>query len=458
MTRTDYSGIPSVHVLKENLLKDFPYVAEGFLSYVINNYLTELRREISQGGACPALPDISAALSILLKAHLERSSFKHIINGTGIVLHTGLGRAPLSGELLRRFSELEGYVDLELELESGQRGERNHHIRPLLNFLCASEQSLVVNNNAAAVLLALTALGQKREIIVSRSQQVEIGGSFRIPDVMKQSGAIMIEVGATNRTRIEDFQAAISPRTAALFLAHSSNYTINGFTEFPDLAELVRLARQKKIPLIYDLGSGRLGGIGTKLEGEKDIQEILSAGCDLVSFSGDKLLGGPQAGLLCGRQAIIDILHRHPLYRALRPDKLTLFALEATLQSYIRNDLSTPTQRLLGRSREDLDTLYKQVLSMLPQKLQARLSKARTVAESGSGTAPGHELPSLAIAFVPEGNPPADRLARAFRTDPRSPVLGYIHKDCFYIDLRAVESAQIPALAETILRVLSSDL
>lgn len=362
-----------------------------------------------------------------------------VINGTGVVLHTNLGRAPLSRAAADAAAEIAaGYSNLELDLETGRRGDRSALVEDLLRRLTGAEAALVVNNNAAAVLLALTALGARREVVVSRGQQVEIGGSFRMPDVMRLSGARMVEVGTTNRTRAADYEAAVGPRTAALLRVHTSNFRVTGFTETPPLDELARVAQRHGILLLDDLGSGALEPIFD----EPTVAESL-ASADLTTFSGDKLLGGPQAGIALGKSATVARLVKHPLARAVRVDKMTLAALEVTLR-----------ERLLGRPSP-----VASMLSATPAELRRRagflmvrleehgVESSLVEAESafGGGSLPGRGLPTILLAL--DGR--ASRLAAALRRGA-PPVLARVEGDRCCIDLRTVLPGEDDALQEAI--------
>jgi L-seryl-tRNA(Ser) seleniumtransferase len=319
------------------------------------NLLDETRAAIlDRGQPCPAPDDLAAALLARLDA-ASQPTLQPVINATGVIIHTNLGRAPLSEDAQRAMLlAAEGYSNLEYDLAAGQRGSRYVHAVDLLRRLTGAEDALVVNNNAAAVLLCLMALARGREVIISRGQLVEIGGGFRIPDVLQTSGAVLVEVGTTNRTHLRDFQNAISPQTAALLRVHSSNFRQIGFTAEVGLAELVALGREHGLPVIDDLGSGTL--LDTTRFGlayEPRVQDSVQAGATLVTFSGDKLLGGPQAGLIVGQAAAIARLRQHPLTRALRVDKTTLAGLAATLGHYLRGqaEQQIPVWRMIAPTR-----------------------------------------------------------------------------------------------------------
>ena len=316
------------------------------------------RTRVSQGKEPPDPDEI--VLNIVNQASaLARPTLRPLINATGVVLHTNLGRAPLSEETIAAMDTISrGYNNLEFDLESGERGSRHTHIEPLLCRLTGAEAGLVVNNNASAVLLGLTALAKRKEVIVSRGQAVEIGGGFRIPEVMRQSGAKLVEVGTTNCTYIRDYEQAITPRTAALLRVHSSNFQVVGFTQMVTLEEMVALAKQHNIPVLDDLGSGcPLDTAQFGLSPEPTIQESIAKGVDLAFFSGDKLLGGPQAGIIVGKKIYIDKLKKHPLVRAMRVDKTRLAGLAATLIHYLKGEALTkiPVWQMISLPFPEID-------------------------------------------------------------------------------------------------------
>lgn len=365
-----------------------------------------IRQDVGGGAAGPATPE-EAAVRIEQDAATRlagsfQGSLRRVINATGVVLHTNLGRAPLCEAAVERIAAIaRGYSNLEYDLAAGARGSRAVHAESLLCALTGAEAAVVVNNNAAAVLLMLAAVGRGREAIISRGELVEIGAGFRVPDVMAESGATLREVGTTNRTRVADYTAAAGPRTALILRVHPSNFRIEGFTERPALPALVAAAREVGVPIVEDLGSGQLLD---DLSDEPSVTASVAAGVDLVCFSGDKLLGGPQAGIVVGRRVLLDPLRRHPLMRAVRVDKLTYAALEATLLEY-----------LAGRARETVPTPR-----MLHASVEAIEARARTLAEAlraggwhvqlvsghsavGGGSAPGLELPTVLVAVERDG-------------------------------------------------------
>ena len=367
---------------------------------------------------------------------------RRVINATGVILHTNLGRAPLSQAAVDALSIAAGYSNLELDLATGKRGERAALVTGLLTALFRCESALVVNNNAAAVLLALTALCKGKEVVVSRGQLVEIGGSFRMPDVMRLSGARMVEVGTTNRTRASDYEEAITDRTAALLRVHTSNFRVSGFTESAALPDLAAIARRPThgVLLIDDLGSGAAAAIGD----EPTVAESVAA-CDVVTFSGDKLLGGPQAGIVLGRADLIKKMSRHPLARALRVDKLTLAALEATLRQRVTgHGDEIPVDRMLNAPAENI----RRRAAMWVVKLEERGVKARLVEATsavGGGSLPEHAIPTVLIAIAG----PASRLSAALRHgDP--PVIARIETDECCLDPRTVLRGEDETLIDAV--------
>jgi L-seryl-tRNA(Ser) seleniumtransferase len=368
----------------------------------------------------------------LVEARLRewtRPGLRRVINGTGVVLHTNLGRAPLSAVAVTAVTEVAGaYSNLELDLATGRRGNRGAVLDALLTRLTGAAAALVVNNNAAAVLLMLTALCKGREVIVSRGQQVEIGGSFRMPDVMRLSGARMVEVGTTNRTRAADYASAVGPRAAALLRVHTSNFRVSGFTESATLQEMAEVARKHGLLLLDDLGSGAL----TAILDEPDIGTSLRS-ADIVTFSGDKLFGGPQAGLALGRADLVQKMAKHPLARAVRADKMTLAALEATVrQRLVGRGPEIPVERMLGVK---IDELRRRaafwMVKLADREVPAKLMEGESAA--GGGSLPGHGLPT--VLLVLDG--PASRLASALR-ESEPPVLARIEADACCIDPRTV--------------------
>ena len=394
--------------------------------------LARAREEIGQGHEPGDLGERAAQeLAALRSSRLRRA-----LNATGVIVHTNLGRAPLAEPALERALAVgRGYSNLEYDIAEGGRGSRQDHVAPILRRLTGADAALVVNNNAAAVLLALAALAEGREGLVSRGELIEIGDGFRIPDVLARSGARLREVGTTNRTRTADYERSIGPETALLLRVHQSNFRVVGFTEQPSLAELAAVARRHELVLVDDLGSGVL----VQLEGEPSAKESLAAGSDLVCFSGDKLLGGPQAGIVVGRAELVERLRRHPLQRALRADKLTLAALEGTLQLYLEPERAArevPVLRMLHEPLERVRARAERLAAAVGGQVE------ETIGRVGGGALPLAELPSFACA-VEEGLAPKLR-----EGDP--PVIGVTRDGRFLLDCRTLTDAEADELAEAI--------
>ncbi|HHX65351.1 MAG TPA: L-seryl-tRNA(Sec) selenium transferase, partial [Chloroflexi bacterium] len=374
----------------------------------VRDALDELRREIMSAEAADGTPEMDSVLA-RVQARLDDMlcpTLEPVINATGVILHTNLGRAPLSDAVLDAMRHVgRGYSNLEYDLEVGGRGSRYVHAEALLCRLTGAEAALLVNNNAGAVLLALSALARGREVIISRGQLVEIGGGFRIPDVMAQSGALLVEVGTTNRTYIADYERAIGEHTAALMRVHSSNFRIMGFSHQPSLFDLVALAHRRSLPLLDDLGSGTL--IDTSSFGlphEPTVQESVAAGADLVTFSGDKLLGGPQAGMIVGRADLVAELRRYPLTRALRVDKTTLAGIKANLLHYLKGEALThiPIWRMIASSVDEIAERARRLLDALGAP-GGRCDLVPGRSMIGGGSLPEESLPTMCIA-LPQGS------------------------------------------------------
>ena len=384
-------------------------------------------------------------------------TLRPVINATGIIVHTNIGRAPLSEAALAAVAAVSaGYSTLEYDLSEGKRGSRATHTEELLRRVTGAEAALVVNNNAAAVLLMLSALGRGREIIISRGQLVEIGGGFRVPDVLAQSGARLVEVGTTNRTHLDDYIEAIGQDTAAILVVHHSNYKIVGFTGRPPLHELAQVARDHDLLLLFDQGSGALVDVAPfGLEPEATVLDGLRAGCDLVAFSGDKLLGGPQAGILAGRDALIGRLKRHPLARAVRADKMALAALSATLGPYLTGRIDEIlVWSMIARSSE---AIAAEAHSWAARLARAGVPAAVESSESyvGGGSLPGTSLPTSVVALTP-GRSAVDELAARLRAEP-VPIIGRIHSESLLLDPRTVLPGQTDPLLRSVIRLWAAD-
>jgi len=412
----------------------------------------QLRTDITAGKLGEA--QIRSSLDDLprdVEQRLQQSlacSLRAVINATGVILHTNLGRAPLSRAALHHLSEIShGYSNLEFDLSSGERGKRDVHVdrlfARLLNTAEREVSTIVVNNNAAAVLLALNSLAEGGEVVVSRGELVEIGGSFRIPDVMAKSGAVLREVGTTNRTRIADYERAITERTKLLLRVHRSNFQIVGFTEQPSLEELVALGRKHNIPVMEDLGSGEIFDLrNVGVRGEPMIADSLRASVNLVTYSGDKLLGGPQAGIISGDRELVAKVRANPLFRAVRVDKMFYAALEATLLAYLREDYDAiPALRMMRISEEELAQRSQQMAKQLCETrpdLQVEVIESRSVL--GGGAAPGSTLPTRVLA-VKSASISADELCTRLR-HWQTPIIARVEDDRVLLDLRTVEPEQ----------------
>jgi L-seryl-tRNA(Ser) seleniumtransferase len=380
-------------------------------------------------------------------------SLRHIINATGVVIHTNLGRAPLAAEAIEQMGRIAGgYTNLEYDLDAGARGHRHVHAERLLVDLTGAEAALVVNNNAAAALVTLAALAAGREVIVSRGELVEIGGGFRVPDVLAQSGAVLREVGTTNRTRVADYAAAIGDRTALLLRVHPSNFRIEGFTERPDIADLAAIAHRFNLPLVEDLGSGWLGvdEPPPSLAREPAVRASLAAGCDVVTFSGDKLLGGPQAGIIVGRRDLVATIGRHPLMRAVRADKLVYAALEATLALWARGPArrQIPVVAMIETTTAELSARAAALVSRLNGDGSISCEIRDGASTPGGGSAPGETIPTVLVAVRAAGQSVAsfhDRLRRA-----PTPVVARIEDDRVLLDVRTIRETELDDLAASI--------
>jgi L-seryl-tRNA(Ser) seleniumtransferase len=444
--------LPSVdQVLRLLALRaDVPDVPRARLTATVRDVLDRERQRV-RGGEPAGDADAVVRRVVDLCRRAGLFSLQTVVNATGVVLHTNLGRALLSPLAVERLvGAAAAYSNLELDLATKERGSRYSHVEPLLRRLSGAEDALVVNNNAAAVLLALETLAAGREVIVSRGELIEIGGEFRIPDIMRRSGARLVEVGATNRTHLRDYAEAIGPDTALLLKVHTSNYRVVGFTAAVSSKDLVDLGRERGVPVMEDLGSGSF--VDLRPHGfpyEPTVPEVVAAGVDVVTFSGDKLLGGPQAGIVVGRRAVIGRLKKNPLNRALRIDKLTLAALEATLYAYEAGDplAVVPTLRMLTEPLASVRARARRLVRLLPASARTRLA-ARVVddeAQVGGGALPTVVLPTAAVS-VGTTDLAARVLDDALRAcDPA--VIGRIADDRLLLDCRTVLDAQVAVLA-----------
>ncbi len=459
--QTLYRKIPAV----DRLLIS-PMLSEASITYprnlilkAVSQVLDELRARIQKGQVTEEDSELnieSISKQVMERLGLlSRPSLRPLINATGVVIHTNLGRSILPEKVIKKFRSIGGgYSNLEYDLKLGKRGSRYCHIEEILEELTSAEAAMVVNNNAAAVLISLETLAKGREVVVSRGELVEIGGSFRIPDVMRKSGAKMVEVGTTNKTRLRDYEEVIGPETALLLKVHTSNFNIVGFTEEPTVSELVKLGRHYGIPVMEDLGSGCLVDFSQYgLLKEPTVQEVLAQGADLVTFSGDKLLGGPQAGIILGRKDLVGAIKINQLNRALRIDKLTLAALEETLRLY-RDEATAikeiPTLKMIcqtyGSLAKKAERLLKLIGKLKTENFSIELMDG--VSKVGGGALPLLELPSRLLCLVPKKFP-AHSMERWLRSlDP--PVITRLEKEKVLLDVRTIQERYLKTAAQAI--------
>lgn len=457
------------------LLREIPKVDDLLRDERVKELLCLFPRRVVLEGIRRALDGLREGIQKGVLTVVERSSLldrvvaevkgigspklRRVINATGVVLHTNLGRAPLSEVAIERLKEVGGrYCNLEYDLARGRRGSRYVHVEDLLCQLSGAEAAMVVNNNAGAVLLVLNTLAEHKEVVVSRGELVEIGGAFRIPDVMAKSGAILREVGTTNRTHPQDYEGAINDRTALLLKVHTSNYRIVGFTAEVPLQGLVEIGRRYGLPVMEDLGSGLLLDLSQYgLRGEPTVKDALASGADVVTFSGDKLLGGPQAGLILGKREIVEQVRKNPLTRALRIDKLTLAALEATLFAYLDEELALgdiPALRMLTTPLEVLKRRARKLQRLIRRaSLEVDVELLMEASQVGGGAFPFQDLPTWVVAVRPLGIG-----LEAFEEGLRSgdpPVVARISGDRVLFDTRTLADDELPLVAEAIAKVLS---
>ncbi len=448
---TGYRSIPSV----EKLLSDgrvqelIDVYSREPLVYLVRKSLERVRQDVANGKTAPSFDDLVDGIASEA-AFLWSPKPRPLINATGVVLHTNLGRSPLSEEAAEAvLRAARGYTNLELNLEDGARGSRQAHVESLLCQITGAEAALVVNNNASAVLLGLSAIATGREVIVSRGEAVEIGGGFRIPDVLRQSGAALVEVGTTNRTYVSDYESALTPDTAAMLKVHTSNFRVIGFTHEASVEELAALGAGRAVPVLHDQGSGCL--LDTTQFGlavEPMVQDSIAAGADLVFFSGDKLLGGPQAGIVAGKREWVTRLARHPLARAVRIDKLSLAALTATLLHYLKGEAlqKIPIWRMISTPPETLESRARGWQSAVGDAAQV----VQGLSAIGGGSLPGESLPTWLLSIETDG---AQGLAKRLR-DADTPVIARIEDDRVLLDPRTV----LPSEEDALMRSLKSAL
>lgn len=428
-------------------------LSHGEMVDLIRRRLSEVRSSINKGGQIPSFEEL-VNLVVTEARSLVHLSLQPVINATGTIIHTNLGRAPLSLEAIRAMElASRGYTNLELDLETGRRGSRQVHIEQLLCQLTGAEAAMVVNNNASGVMLALGALAKGKEVIVSRGQAVEIGGGFRIPKILRESGAKMVEVGTTNRTYLADYEQAITPKTAVLLRVHSSNFRIIGFTSSVSLEDLVKLGQRYNLPVLDDLGSGCL--IDTArfgLEAEPKVQDSVSLGASLVFFSGDKLLGGPQAGIIVGRRELIDKMQKHPLARAVRIDKIRLAGLAATLVHYLRGEAfeKIPVLRMIATPLDEIERRAEKWAQFLGQPATV-IPGESTV---GGGSLPESTLPTRLVAIRLRRAKIQDLAQNLRRHHPT--IIGRISQDSLLLDPRSVLPEEDDALLEGVKNELAT--
>jgi len=456
-----FRRIPSVDRLLENLLKvkGLPTYPRNLVLRAINEVLDDVRQSILSEDIKKDLSGLnieSVTEKVLQRLKLlSRPSLRNVINATGIVIHTNLGRSILADRVLKRLIDVSaGYNNLEYDLDEGRRGSRHSHVEGILKELTSAEAAMVVNNNAAAVLIALDTLARGGEVIVSRGELVEIGGSFRIPDVMKKSGACMVEVGTTNKTKIMDYEEAIGPDTRLLLKVHRSNFHIIGFTEEVEIARLSELGKRHHLPVMEDLGSGCMVDLSAYgLQKETTVREAISEGADIVTFSGDKLLGGPQAGIILGRKDLVDVIKKNQLGRALRIDKLTLAGLEETLNIY-RDERAAlkeiPTLRMICQDYNSLKAKAAR-LSRMMGKLEANtfsIDQTDGMSKVGGGALPLMEMPTRLMRLTPAG-----MSAQAMDDWLKSwnpPIIVRVEKDSVLMDVRTIADDELRTVADAV--------
>lgn len=461
-------GLPKIDEVMLSLEKreDFLKTPRNIVKSACRSVVEDLRQEILKKSTditdnrLPGIEKVADTVMNIIES-LHQYRLRKVINATGVILHTNLGRAPLCADALTRIAEIAGgYSNLEYDLTKGERGLRYDHVQKILCELSGAEDALVVNNNAAAVLLALNTLAEGREVIVSRGELVEIGGEFRIPDVMEKSGAHLREVGTTNRTRLADYEKAVRPETGLILKVHTSNFRIIGFTEDADLASLVALGKNHGVPVMYDLGSGCFAELDRYgLEREPTVGDMLGTGADVITFSGDKLLGGPQAGIILGKKEILLKIKKNPLNRALRIDKLTLAALEATIMQYLRPENAVNRLRVLKALTEpvaDVDRRARKLLSLL-NKMHFEgldLSLKRGFSMSGGGSLPTQEIPTVLLRVVSKRLSTSSLEERLRRLDV--PIIARIAENEVLFDLRTIENEEFPYIRDGLRTITSS--
>ncbi|MBI5328193.1 MAG: L-seryl-tRNA(Sec) selenium transferase [Deltaproteobacteria bacterium] len=449
MQKNSLRELPSVdEVLRsDRLQKCADLYSIGLVTEIVRDILKKMRGKIIDGHTIDISPEKIEALANNYLEDMLKPSLKKVVNASGVVLHTNLGRAILCNEAIEAIKIAACHpVNLELNLEEGERGNRDGHLEDILCRLTGAEAATIVNNNAAALFLILNTLAEAKEVIISRGELVEIGGSFRIPEVIQKSGCKLIEVGTTNMTHLSDYISAVNPDTALLLKAHTSNYRIIGFTSNVDLKEVVKIGMQHSIPVVEDLGSGSLIDLSQfGLPSEPQVKKSIEAGADVVTFSGDKLLGGPQAGIIVGKENYIRRINKNPLKRALRVDKLTIAAMEATLKLYLKPDTlpaKLPTLRFLTRPVPEITLIAEEASRLLKQRLGKDYFVEVENGESkiGSGSLP-EEIITTKVVSITHKQIPLKKIFDMFlKNNP--PILGRVHKGKFLLDMRMIEKAE----------------
>jgi L-seryl-tRNA(Ser) seleniumtransferase len=455
------SGLPSV----DELLKSpdggrwLSRFQRKIVVSAVRDVIAERRRALLGGDAADLSPEGLQADILRRISSLASFSLRPLINATGIVIHTNLGRAPLSDKILQNVLEVSrGYSNLEYDIGNGKRGQRHTHTKRLLREITGAEDALIVNNNAAAVFLCLHSVARGREVIVSRSELVEIGGSFRIPDVMAASGAVLREVGTTNKTHLRDYEDAVNEQTALILKVHQSNYKIKGFTKSVDIEDLVALGGRREIPVMFDLGSGCLIDLGPYgIHDEPAVPDIVRTGADIITFSGDKLLGGPQGGIILGRKLFVEKIQKNPLARAVRIDKLAIAAFEATLMEYMDSENAKreiPVLAMLLQGRREIESRAKKLASSLRRKIPGE--KVKVIGDSskaGGGSLPEVEFPTYAVSIKPSGMSVNDLELRLRHGSP--PVIARIREDSLLLDARTVRDREIQDIVRAVASALT---
>ena len=451
--------IPPVNdVLRSDELAEFrPILGQPFVAAIIDNVLNETRQQIVQSKSAPSRAHLTSTIAAEITRRVRETlqpSLRRVINASGVVLHTNLGRAPLPEGAIEQLRQVSvGYSNLEFDVEQGKRGKRDVHVDRVLRILLGCEAAIVVNNNAAAVFLILNTLGEGGEVIASRGEQVEIGGSFRIPEIMTRSGARLREVGTTNRTRIKDYEKAINETTRLLLRVHPSNFRMVGFTEKPSLEEFVDLGKRRNIPTFEDLGSGCLADLSSAgVADEPVVADSIRAGVDIVSFSGDKLLGGPQAGIIAGKKLYVEKIRQNPLFRALRVDKLTISVLEFAVRAYLTGKTQEiPVWRMLHTPAEEL----KARAESFAQRVGHNAHAVALESVVGGGSAPEAYMPSWGVALNLKGLSDAE-LERRFRSS-NPPVIVRLEEGRVVLDFRTIFPAEDELLLTALKEISATD-